>query len=63
MAGFFSATGSNRELGRVWQAINNTTRGTASAAMRAQCGNYYGLGASTVALSSSFAGRYYPYTY
>jgi hypothetical protein len=63
MAGFFSGTGSNTELGRVWQAISNVGRGSASAALRAQCGNYYGLGASTVALSSSFAGRLYPYTY
>lgn len=62
MAGFFSATGSNRELGRVRQAVNNVARGSASAALRANCGAYYGLG-GTVSLSSSFGGRYYPFTY
>lgn len=62
MAGFFSGTGSNTELGRVWQAVSNQGRGSVSAAMRAQPGAYYGLG-GTVSLSSSFAGRFYPFTY
>jgi hypothetical protein len=62
MAGFFTATGTNRELGRVRQAVNNVPRGSASAALRANCGAYYGFG-GTVALSSSFAGRLYPFTY
>ena len=62
MAGFFSGTGSNRELGRTWRAISNNGLGS-TAALRANCGAYYGLGGSTVALSSSVGGRLYPHTY
>ena len=62
MAGFFSGTGSNTELGRVWQAVSNQGRGSVSAALNSQCAAYYGIG-GTVSLSSTFAGRYYPYTY
>jgi len=61
MAGFFSATGSNRELGRTWRAISNNGLGT-TAALRANCAAYYGIG-GTVSLSSTFGGRLYPFTY
>ena len=61
MAGFFSGTGSNRELGRTWRAISNNGLGT-TAALRANCAAYYGIG-GTVSLSSTFGGRYYPFTY
>jgi hypothetical protein len=62
MAGFFPGTGSSVTLGNTWQAISGTGVGN-TANLYANCGVYYGLGASNVQLSSSFAGRYYPNTY
>jgi hypothetical protein len=61
MAGFFSGTGSNRELGRVWRAVSNNGLGS-QAQLRANCAAYYGIG-GTVSLSSTFGGRFYPFTY
>lgn len=63
MAGFFSGTGNNRELGRVARAVRNYGLGTANIGLYGTCWTYYGGGASNVALSASFAGRYYPFTY
>ena len=62
MAGFFTGTGSNRELGRVARATRNTPVGN-TVSLYGTCWTYYGGGASNVQLSASFAGRYYPYTY
>lgn len=62
MAGYFSATGTTRELGRTARALRNYGVGT-QVSLYGTCWTYYGGGASNVYLSSSFAGRYYPYTY
>ena len=62
MAGFFSGTGNTRELGRTARATRNIGLGS-QVTLYGACWTYYGGGASNVALSSSFAGRYYPYTY
>ncbi len=65
MAGFFGATGTTFEMGRVNRALyNNGIPPGFELNLRARLGAYYGLGGSAnVSLSSSFAGRYYPYTY
>lgn len=60
MAGFFGSTGTNRELGRCRRALYNTYPTTTY--FRSEIMGYYGIG-GTVSLSSSTAGRYYPYTY
>jgi hypothetical protein len=62
MAGFFTGTGSNRELGRTARAIRNIGLGT-TVSLYGTCYTYYGSVASNIALSASFAGRYYPFTY
>jgi hypothetical protein len=62
MAGFFTGTGSTRELGRVARALYNYGLGT-TVGLYSPCWTYYGGGASNVQLSASFAGRYYPHTY
>lgn len=61
MAGYFSATGNTRELGRTARATRNL--GLGSQAAMSYAWNYYSGSNSNIALSSSFAGRYYPYTY
>jgi hypothetical protein len=63
MAGFFPSTGLTMVQGRVNRALYNEAVGTANVTLRAKLGTYYGLGGGSVSLSSSFAGRYYPYTY
>jgi hypothetical protein len=62
MSGFFPGTGSTVTLGNTWQAISSVGVGN-TANLYANCGTHYGLGASNVNLSASFAGRFYPYTY
>lgn len=62
MAGFFSATGTTRTLGQTARATRNIGLGS-QVTLYGTCWTYYGGGASNVMLSSSFAGRYYPYTY
>lgn len=62
MPGFFTGTGSNRELGRTARAVRNIGLGT-TVLLYATCWTYYGGGASNVQLSASFAGRFYPFTY
>ncbi len=63
MAGFFAGTGSYVEMGRVNRALyNNGIPPGFEIALRARLAAYYGLGGS-IGLSSSFAGRYYPWTY
>ena len=62
MAGYFSATGNTRELGRVGRAVRNYGVGSRNIYQYSDCWSYYG-GASNIYLSSSFAGRYYPNTY
>jgi hypothetical protein len=63
MAGFFTATGTTRELGRVGRALRNYAVGSRQVAQYADCWTYYGGSASNVNLSASFAGRFYPFTY
>ena len=65
MAGFFSATGTTREMGRTNRALyNNGIPPGFGIDLRARLGAYYGFGGSAnISLSSTFAGRYYPYTY
>lgn len=65
MAGFFTGTGTNREMGRVNRALyNNGIPPGFEIALRARLAAYYGLGGSAnIGLSSSFGGRYYPFTY
>jgi hypothetical protein len=62
MAGFFPGTGSNVNLGNTYRAISNVAIGNV-ANLYANCATYYGIGASNVNLSASFAGRLYPFTY
>jgi hypothetical protein len=61
MAGFFTGTGSTRELGRTARATRNL--GLGSQASMSYAWNYYSGSNSNIALSASFAGRYYPFTY
>ena len=63
MAGFFSATGTTRELGRTGRAIRNIAVGSRQVAQYADCWTFYSSVASNVALSSSFAGRRHPFVY
>jgi len=63
MAGFFTATGTQRDLGRTGRAIRNYALGSRQIAMYADCWTYYSSSASNINLSASFAGRFYPFTY
>ena len=64
MAGFFPSTGQTMVMGRVNRALYNNAIGSISVQLRARLGNYYGFGSSAnIRLSSTFAGRYYPWTY
>ena len=60
MAGYFSATGTTRALGNTARATRNA--GLGSQVTMSYAWAYYG-GITQIGLSSSFAGRYYPYTY
>lgn len=61
MAGFFTGTGSTRELGRTARATRNS--GLGSQVSMSYAWAYYSSSLSNISLSSSFAGRYYPFTY
>jgi hypothetical protein len=61
MAGFFSGTGTNRELGRTARATRNLALGNTASMSFAW--NYYSASNSNIQLSASFAGRFYPFTY
>jgi hypothetical protein len=61
MAGFFTGTGTTRELGRTARATRNLALGNQASMSFAW--NYYSGTNSNIALSASFAGRYYPHTY
>lgn len=61
MAGFFGGTGSYSELGRTARATRNL--GLGNTASMSYAWAYYSGSLSNISLSSSFAGRYYPYTY
>ena len=65
MPGFFPGTGSTMEMGRVNRALyNNGIPPGFQIDLRARLGAYYGFGGSAnIQLSSTFAGRYYPFTY
>jgi hypothetical protein len=61
MAGFFTGTGTTRELGRTARATRNLALGNEASMSFAW--NYYSGTNSNIALSASFAGRFYPHTY
>lgn len=61
MPGFFSATGTTRELGRTARATRGL--GLGNQASMSFAWNYYSGSNSNIQLSASFAGRYYPFDY
>lgn len=62
MPGFFTGTGSTRELGRTARAVTNIGLGN-TVYLWSTCWSYYSSLPSNVQLSASFAGRFYPFTY
>lgn len=61
MAGFFSGSGTTRELGRTARATRNLALG--NQATMSFAWNFYSSNNSNIALSASFAGRFHPFTY